>query len=235
MFDPHSCDSSGLTTSNGTSVILHFATLKNMVYYLRCKYNTYIADLYNLTLVTCQPSESQIEIYFQEQKYFSIRSGKQSCEIKKGSGKQSCEIKKGNGKQSCEIKKGSGKQSCEIKKGSGKQSCEIKKGSGKQSCEIKKGKGTGRQTHNEDRHRKDKKIFQHVQLTHLSHRNEKIPAVEKDFVQHHLNMEHTHFKDINGEKKNVEVQVKVGVQNVNNYVNYNRTVEWFVVVKRKQT
>lgn len=68
VFDPHSCDSSGLTASNGTSVMLHFATLKNMVYYLRCKYNTYIADLYNLTLVTCQPSESQLEMYFKDQK-----------------------------------------------------------------------------------------------------------------------------------------------------------------------
>ena len=85
IFDPHSCNSQGMSSQNGAAVLMRFKCCKDVVDFPKKKISKPSSDIFNLTEISVDIYTEEVVTYLNDQKYQEMKKGKSFFPVGKSS------------------------------------------------------------------------------------------------------------------------------------------------------
>ena len=92
IFDPHGCNSQGMSFQNGTAVLMRFKCLKHVVDFLKKKFSK-PSNIFNMTEISVDIYTDEVITYLNDQKYQQMKKGKSFFSVGERSDVDKKEIK----------------------------------------------------------------------------------------------------------------------------------------------
>ena len=92
IFDPHSCNSEGMSSQNGTAVLMRFKCSKHVVDFIKKKFSRPSSDIFNLTEIAVDIYTEEVVTYLSDQKYQEMKNEKSFSSVGKTSDVQQNKI-----------------------------------------------------------------------------------------------------------------------------------------------
>ena len=92
ILDPHSCNSEGMSSQNGTAVLMRFKCHKHVVDFIKKKFSRPSSDIFNLTEIAVDIYTEEVVTYLSDQKYQEMKNEKSFSSVGKTSDVQQNKI-----------------------------------------------------------------------------------------------------------------------------------------------